>query len=70
MKDTNVIERERTPTVVREEVPLETPGGATVGILNDPVTPFNVVVEAVTANGAGAHDRSRGSRVLRFQRPG
>lgn len=38
---------DRPPVHQREEVPLHVPGGSTVIILNDPVTPFEVVVEAV-----------------------
>ena len=38
---------DRPPVRQREEVPLHIPGGATVVILNDEVTPFEVVVEAV-----------------------
>ena len=45
--DDTVVDR---PTVrQRQEVPLYVPGGFTVVILNDPVTPFEVVVEAVVA---------------------
>jgi ATP-dependent Clp protease adapter protein ClpS len=45
--DDTVIDR---PTVrQRQEVPLYVPGGFTVVILNDNVTPFEVVVEAVVA---------------------
>jgi ATP-dependent Clp protease adapter protein ClpS len=38
---------DRPPVHQQQEVPLHVPGGATVVILNDPVTPFEVVVEAV-----------------------
>ena len=45
--DDTVIDR---PTArQRQEVPLYVPGGFTVVILNDPVTPFEVVIEAVVA---------------------
>jgi ATP-dependent Clp protease adapter protein ClpS len=33
----------------RQEVPLYVPGGATVVVLNDQVTPFEVVIEAIVA---------------------
>jgi ATP-dependent Clp protease adapter protein ClpS len=38
---------DRPPVKQREEVPLHVPGGATVMILNDDVTPAEVVVEAI-----------------------
>lgn len=41
----NVIDR--PPVKKKEEVPLHVPGGATVVVLNDPVTPGEVVIEAV-----------------------
>lgn len=40
---------DRPPTRQREEVPLHIPGGFTVCIQNDPITPFQVVVEAIVA---------------------
>src|SRR5271167_199009 len=43
--DADVIDR--TPTQQRKEVPLHVPGGATVVVLNDKVTPFEVVIEAI-----------------------
>ncbi len=43
--DAEVIDR--TPTHQKKEVPLYVPGGATVVVLNDNVTPFEVAVEAV-----------------------
>lgn len=48
---------DRPPVKQREEVPLHVPGGATVMILNDDVTPAEVVVAAViygTGLSAGA----------------
>ena len=41
----NVIDR--PPVKQNKEVPLHVPGGATVMILNDPVTPAEVVIEAI-----------------------
>jgi ATP-dependent Clp protease adapter protein ClpS len=38
---------DRPPVKKQEEIPLREPGGSTVVILNDPVTPFEVVIEAV-----------------------
>jgi len=38
---------DRPPVKQNQEVPLHVPGGATVMILNDPVTPAEVVIEAV-----------------------
>lgn len=40
---------QRPPEQQRQEVPLHLPGGWTVVILNDPVTPFEVVIEAIVA---------------------
>ena len=40
---------DRPPVRQREEVPLHIPGGFTVCIQNDPITPFQVVIEAVVA---------------------
>ncbi|CAB4133545.1 COG2127 Uncharacterized conserved protein [uncultured Caudovirales phage] len=40
---------DRPPVIQREEVPLHIPGGATVMILNDNVTPAEVVVEAIVS---------------------
>lgn len=40
---------DRPPVRQREEVPLHIPGGFTVCIRNDPITPFQVVIEAVVA---------------------
>jgi ATP-dependent Clp protease adapter protein ClpS len=50
-------------------VPLETPGGANVGILNDPVTPFNVVVEAVMA-GTGLSESEATRRMVQAHTTG
>jgi len=38
---------DKPPVIQKKEVPLHVPGGSTVVILNDPVTPAEVVVEAV-----------------------
>jgi len=38
---------DRTPAHHKQEVPLYVPGGATVVVLNDNVTPFEVVIEAI-----------------------
>jgi ATP-dependent Clp protease adapter protein ClpS len=38
---------DRKPSHANKEVPLHVPGGATVVVLNDPVTPFEVVIEAI-----------------------
>lgn len=51
--DAEVIDRppvlDRPPVHQHQDVPLHLPGGFTVVILNDPVTPMEVVVEAVVA---------------------
>ena len=43
----DVLDREKVTQ--KQEVPLHIPGGATVVVLNDHVTPFEVAVEAVVA---------------------
>ena len=45
--DADVLDREKVTQ--KQEVPLHVPGGATVVVLNDHVTPFEVAVEAVVA---------------------
>ena len=45
IREAEVLDRERTA----QQVPLQIPGGVTVVVLNDPVTPFEVAVEAVAA---------------------
>lgn len=50
MKLTEVIdapERVKEKQTAEEKFPLKVPGGATVMILNDPITPAEVVVEAI-----------------------
>ena len=47
VREAEVLDREKVAQ--REEVPLHVPGGATVVVLNDHVTPFEVAVEAVMA---------------------
>jgi ATP-dependent Clp protease adapter protein ClpS len=46
------------PEVAPTEVPLHVPGGATVVILNDKVTPFEVVVEAIMHGTGLAQDEA------------
>jgi len=43
----DVVVLDRPPSHQKKEVPLYVPGGATVVVLNDNVTPFEVAVEAV-----------------------
>lgn len=47
MNKPEVIDRPPTVTPVEATVPVEVPGGATVMLLNNPVTPFEVVLEAL-----------------------
>jgi ATP-dependent Clp protease adapter protein ClpS len=47
VREAETLDREKVTQ--REEVPLHVPGGATVVVLNDHVTPFEVAVEAVMA---------------------
>jgi ATP-dependent Clp protease adapter protein ClpS len=60
---------DRPPVRQREEVPLHVPGGATVVILNDPVTPAEVVVEAVV-HGTGLSPDEAWRRVNRAHQGG
>lgn len=49
--------------------PEETPGGATVMILNDPITPAEVVVEAIM-HGTGLSKAGAMKRMMRAHRKG
>ena len=60
---------DRPPVHQQQEVPLHVPGGATVVILNDPVTPFEVVIEAVVA-GTGLSPDEAARRVHHSHREG
>lgn len=60
---------DRTPVKKKEEVPLHVPGGATVVVLNDPVTPFEVAVEAVMA-GTGLSEAEATRRMMAAHRGG
>lgn len=60
---------DRPPVRQQQEVPLHVPGGATVVILNDPVTPYEVVVEAVVA-GTGLSADEAARRVHHTHREG
>jgi ATP-dependent Clp protease adapter protein ClpS len=52
------------PAAAPQEVPIDEPGGFTVMILNNPVTPFEVVVEALM-HGAGLSEGEAVRRMLR-----
>jgi ATP-dependent Clp protease adapter protein ClpS len=58
-----------TPAIHQQEVPIHLPGGATVMILNDDVTPAEVVIEAVVY-GTGLSPAEAESRVLRAHQGG
>lgn len=60
---------DRTPVKQQEEVPLSIPGGATVMILNDDVTPAEVVIEAVMY-GTGLSEAEADRRVRRAHEGG
>ena len=60
---------DRTPVDQQQEVPLDTPGGATVMILNDPVTPAEIAIEAVMY-GTGHSEGEAARRVLRAHEGG
>ena len=54
---------DRPPVKKREEVPLHIPGGATVVVLNDTVTPFQVVIEAIMY-GTGLDEAEASRRMM------
>ena len=56
IREAETLDRERVTQ--KQEVPLHVPGGATVVVLNDHVTPFEVAVEAVMAGTALAKDEA------------
>ena len=60
---------EKPPVVQKQDAPQETPGGATVVILNDPVTPAEVVVEAIMY-GTGLSKSAAMKRMMRAHRNG
>jgi ATP-dependent Clp protease adapter protein ClpS len=53
--NTTVIDR---PTVVVDKFPIEVPGGATVMLLNDPITPGMLVIEAIVASTGLSHSEA------------
>lgn len=60
---------DRPPVQQRQEVPLYVPGGATVVIMNDDVTPYEVVIEAVV-HGTGLSPAEASRRVNQSHREG
>lgn len=60
---------DRKPTVVPKEVELDKPGGFNVVILNDPVTPYQVVVEAIM-HAVGLSESQAFKRMMRAHRRG
>ena len=67
LKEQSVVDR--PPVQQKSEVPLHIPGGATVMILNDPVTPAEVAVEAVM-HGTGLSLEEAARRVMRAHNGG
>jgi len=63
------VELDRPPVVDKEDAPLYVPGGATVVVLNDPTTPFEVVIEAIMA-GAGLSKFAATKRMMQAHRGG
>lgn len=55
---------DRPPVTAKQETPYDCPGGATVMILNDDKTPYEVVVEAIVA-GTGMPPREAFDRMMR-----
>ncbi len=67
LEDTGVLDRERV--IQKQEVPLHVPGGATVVVLNDHVTPFEVAVEAVAAS-TGLSESEASTRMMKAHKQG
>ena len=65
--DADVLDREKVTQ--KQEVPLHVPGGATVVVLNDHVTPFEVAVEAVVA-ATGLSTSEASKRMMRAHTQG
>ena len=65
--DADVLDREKVTQ--KQEVPLHVPGGATVVVLNDHVTPFEVAVEAVVA-GTGLSTGEAAKRMMKAHTQG
>jgi len=72
-REVTVIDRppviDKPPVQQKKEVPLYIPGGATVVIMNDNVTPFEVAVEAVV-HGTGLSIDEASRRILNAHRNG
>jgi ATP-dependent Clp protease adapter protein ClpS len=60
---------DRPPTTDKQDAPLYVPGGATVVVLNDRTTPFQVVIEAIMA-GAGLSKFAATKRMMQAHRGG
>jgi ATP-dependent Clp protease adapter protein ClpS len=64
-----VIDKKPDTKAATTSAPEETPGGATVMILNDPITPAEVVVEAIM-HGTGLSKQAAMKRMMRAHRNG
>ena len=60
---------DRPPVTDKQDAPLYVPGGATVVVLNDNVTPFQVVIEAIM-HGAGLSKFAATKRMMQAHRGG
>lgn len=71
MKLTEIVglDIEKPPVVKSKDAPAEVPGGATVMIMNDPVTPAEVVVEAIMY-GTGLSKAAAMKRMMHAHRNG
>lgn len=69
MKEAIVIDKVKTPVATPVEVPMDKPGGFTVVLLNDPVTPFEVVIEAIMY-GASLSEAEAIKRMMKAHRNG
>lgn len=67
LEDNYVLDREKVTQ--KQEVPLHVPGGATVVVLNDHVTPFEVAVEAVVA-ATGLSESEAAKRMMKAHTQG
>jgi len=60
---------DRPPSTDKQDAPLYVPGGATVVVLNDNVTPFQVVIAAIM-HGAGLSKFAATKRMMQAHRGG
>ena len=69
MNEEEVLDRKQSIDKKTQPVPVQLPGGFTVYVLNDHITPFEVAVEAVMAAIGLSHDDAR-RRMMKAHRGG